>query len=172
MQIELARESDLPSLYTLVESAFRGDSARQGWSHEADLLGGQRTDMAELEEIIADPRQRLLLARDGDVIAGCVTITDKGGGLAYLGMLTVDPLRQAAGLGRDLLAAAEREAAETFGATRMELTIIPQRAELTAWYERRGYVLTGEDRPFPYGDPRYGEPRRDDLIFSVMEKPL
>ena len=172
MHIDLARAADLAAIHMLVESAFRGDSARLGWSHEADLLAGQRTDMAELEEIFADPRQRLLVARDGQDIAGCVTIADKGDGRAYLGMLTVDPHRQAAGLGKQLMAAAEQRAVEEFGARRMELTIIPHRAELTAWYERRGYSLTGEDRPFPADDPRFGLPRRDDLIFSVMEKRL
>ena len=52
------------------------------------------------------------------------------------------------------------------------MTVIAQRAELIAWYERRGYARTGEARPFPYGDPRFGEPRRDDLSFLVLEKPL
>ena len=172
MRIDLAELSDLVAIHALVESAFRGDTARLGWSHEADLLDGQRTDMAELEAILADPRQHLLLARDGDALVGCVVLADKGQGLAYLGMLTVDPHRQASGLGRQLLAAAERYAVRALGATRIEMTIIPHRTELTAWYERRGYALTGEDRPFPADDPRFGIPRRDDLIFSVMEKRL
>lgn len=172
MRIELARPSDLSAIHLLVESAFRGDSARVGWSHEADLLDGQRTDRAELEEILADPRQHLLVVRGDESLTGCVSLTDKGHGLAYLGMLTVDPRAQAAGLGRQLLAAAEQYAAATLAATRIELSIIPQRSELTAWYERRGYALTGERRPFPYGDPRFGLPKRDDLEFAVMEKSL
>lgn len=172
MHVGLADPSDLAAIHALVESAFRGDSARIGWSHEADLLDGQRTDMDELEAILADPRQHLLLVRDGGAILGCVVLADKGDALTYLGMLTIDPRRQAGGLGKQLLLAAERHAASEFGATRIEMTIIPHRAELTAWYERRGYALTGEERPFPADDPRFGIPRRDDLVFSVMEKAL
>ena len=171
MHLEPATSDDLPALHALVESAYRGESARRGWSHEADLLEGQRTDLAALEATLADPKQHLLVFRDNEVLRACVALTAKGDGLAYLGMLTVDPKRQGAGLGRLILAAAEEHAA-AFGASRVEMTVIAQRSELIAWYERRGYALTGEQRPFPHGDPRFGLPRRDGLIFAVMEKTL
>ena len=171
MHLQPACLDDLPALHALVESAYRGESARRGWSHEADLLEGQRTDMAALTAMLDDPKQHLLVFRDNDRLRACVALTDKGDGLAYLGMLTVDPAQQAAGLGRLVLAAAEDHAA-AFGARRVEMTVIAQRAELIAWYERRGYVLTGERRPFPNGDPRFGLPKRDDLIFVVLEKTL
>ena len=87
-------------------------------------------------------------------------------------MLTVDPQRQSAGLGRMILAAAEDHAAAHFAATRIEMTVIAQREELIAWYERRGYAPTGEQRPFPHDDPRFGLPTRDDLAFVVLEKTL
>ena len=172
MKIEPATRADREALLQLVESAFRGDSARLGWSHEADLLGGQRTDFEEIDELLGDPRNLVLLLRDGDSLAGCVALTNRGDGTAYLGMLSVDPKRQAGGLGRRLMLAAEQAAAERFGAKRIELTIIPHRTELTAWYERRGYRLTGEQRPFPMDDPRFGIPKVDDLMFAVMDKPL
>jgi GNAT superfamily N-acetyltransferase len=171
MHLQPACPDDLPALHALVESAYRGASARRGWSHEADLLEGQRTDLAALAAMIDDPAQHLLAFRDNDVLRACVAVTDKGDGLAYLGMLTVDPDRQAAGLGRLILAAAEDHAA-AFGARRVEMTVIAQRAELIAWYQRRGYTLTGEQRPFPHGDPRFGLPKREDLVFVVMEKAL
>jgi len=171
MHLQPATADDLPALHALIESAYRGASARRGWSHEADLLEGQRTDLAALRAMLDDPAQHLLVLRDNEVLRACVALTDKGESLAYLGMLTVDPERQAAGLGRLILAAAEDHAA-AFGAARVEMTVIAQRAELIAWYERRGYALTGERRPFPHGDPRFGLPRRDDLIFVVMEKTL
>ena len=171
MHLQPATSDDLPALHALVESAYRGASARRGWSHEADLLEGQRTDLAALAAMIDDPAQHLLAFRDNDVLRACVAVTDKGDGLAYLGMLTVDPHRQAAGLGRLILAAAEDHAA-AFGARRVEMTVIAQRAELIAWYQRRGYALTGEQRPFPNGDPRFGLPKREDLVFVVMEKAL
>ena len=171
MHLEPATPDDLSTLHALIESAYRGDSARRGWSHEADLLDGQRTDLASLAAMLADPAQHLLVFRDNDRLRACVALTDKGNGLAYLGMLTVDPARQSNGLGKLILAAAEDHGA-AFGATRVEMTVIAQRAELIAWYERRGYRLTGERRPFPASDPRFGLPRRDDLEFLVLEKSL
>tara|TARA_R110002124_G_scaffold185935_1_gene353465 strand:- start:168 stop:713 length:546 start_codon:yes stop_codon:yes gene_type:complete len=164
--------ADLPDLHALVHGAYRGDSARRGWTHEADLLDGQRIDRPSLEAALADPAQLILLAKQNGDLAGCVQITDRGDGLAYLGMLSVDPARQAGGLGRRLVAAAEAAARTRFGARRMEMTVIIQRAELIAWYERLGYGRTGETRPFPATDPRFGLPRRDDLAFTVLIRDL
>lgn len=167
-----AAPDDVPALRVLIESAYRGDAARAGWTHEADLLEGQRTDEAELRDILADASRVILLAEVDGALTGCVQVADQGQGLAYLGLLTVDPARQAGGLGRLLIEAAEAEAAARFAATRMEMTVIRQRAELIAWYERRGYRLTGETRPFPLDDPRFGLPRTRDLAFVVLEKTL
>ncbi|MDQ3144689.1 MAG: GNAT family N-acetyltransferase [Pseudomonadota bacterium] len=172
MHLEPATPADLPALHALIESAYRGDSARAGWSHEADLLGGQRTDLAALDDMLADPDQDVLVFRDGEKVAACVALADKGDGLAYLGLLTVDPRRQAAGLGRLILAAAEDHAVRRFAAARIEMTVIAQRSELIDWYGRRGYSLTGECRPFPATDPRFGLPRRADLEFVVLARTL
>lgn len=167
-----ATKADIETLHALVESAYRGASAKAGWTHEADLLDGQRTDVQELSDIIADVDQRITLAfADGDLV-GCVNVSDKGDGRGYLGMLTVDPVRQAGGLGRRLIEAAEQGAVSDFGSGVMEMTVIAQRKELIAYYERRGYVLTSETRPFPLHDPRFGDAKRDDLYFVVMEKAL
>ena len=172
MHLEPAQSADLPALHALIESAYRGDSARLGWSHEADLLEGQRTDMQALESMLADPAQTILILRDGEEIDACVALSDRGEGLAYLGLFTVAPSLQATGIGRLLLAASEEHAASAFDANRIEMTVIAQRSELIAWYERRGYRLTGERRPFPADDPRFGLPRRDDLEFVVLEKAI
>ena len=172
MIIDPATLADLPALHALIESAYRGDFARRGWSHEADLLGGQRTDLATLSVQIEDPGQAILVARDGAVLAGCVAIADRGHGTAYIGLVTVDPRRQATGLGRRLLSAAERHATLHFAAKRAEMTVISLRIELISWYQRRGYALTGETRPFPASNPRFGLPRRDDLVFVVLAKLL
>ncbi|HVF83896.1 MAG TPA: GNAT family N-acetyltransferase [Sphingomicrobium sp.] len=172
MELERATLADLPRLHRLIEGAYRGDTARSGWSHEADLLAGQRIDVETLALMVGDPVEDLLLWRDKGEKVACVALTDKGGGLTYLGLLTVDPSRQASGVGKSLLAAAEAWAAQHRAATRMEMTVIVQRPELIAWYERRGYQLTGERRPFPHGDARFGEPRRPDLEFVVLEKAL
>ena len=170
--IRTASPADIPALIDLVHSAYRGDRARGGWTHEADLLEGQRTDAEALTAIIADPTQRILLAEDGDGLAGCVQISDKGEGTAYLGLLSIAPERQARGLGRLLIEAAEAQARRDFGARSMEMTVIRQREELVAYYERRGYVRTGEERPFPLDDPRFGIPKRRDLSFVVLTKRL
>jgi GNAT superfamily N-acetyltransferase len=170
--IRLALSADIPALHALVESAYRGDSARRGWTHEADLLGGQRIDVEMLGAIINDPDQQILVAADGTGIVGCVQIARKGHGTSYLGLLSVDPLRQAGGLGKQLIAAAERAAVTCFGARVMEMTVIGRRSELVAYYQRRGYSLTGEERPFPIGDVRFGLPKTGDLTFVVLAKNL
>jgi GNAT superfamily N-acetyltransferase len=174
--IRPATRSDIPSLHALVESAYRGDSARHGWTHEADLLDGQRTDPESLAEVIDDPDQRILIAVD-DVtdrlaIIACVQIAKKAHGKSYLGLLCVDPSRQATGLGRQLIAAAEHAAATLFGAHVVEMTVIKQRAELIDYYQRRGYSMTGEERPFPFGDERFGIPKTSELAFVVLAKDI
>lgn len=152
-----ATPEDLPRLRALVEKAYRGDSARQGWTHEADLLDDERTSDAELAETLADPAKRVLLAILDGAFVGTVTVADLGNGRAYLGMLCVDPELQAEGLGRALIADAEDTAVEAFGATVMEMTVIDVRHDLIAYYQRRGYRVTGEKRPFPSGgEDRFG----------------
>ncbi|GAB5482531.1 MAG: GNAT family N-acetyltransferase [Parasphingorhabdus sp.] len=172
MTIRAAQEQDIPTLHKLVESAYRGDSAKRGWTHEADLLGGQRTDLAALQEMMADVSQVILLAMNGAAIAGCVQLMRVKDGLAYLGLLTVDPDRQAGGLGKILLNASEKYVAENWQANAIEMAVIRQRADLIAYYERRGYAQTGEKRPFPLDDPRYGLPKTQELEFVVLRKEI
>lgn len=171
-EFRLARPGDEAALQPLVHRAYRGDSAREGWTHEADLLDGQRIDAADLESLIADPTHAVIVAEASGAAVGCVQVSDRGQGLAYLGMLTVDPALQRSGLGRALIDEAERVAKGRFGADRMEMTVIVQRAELIDWYVRRGYALTGERRPFPATDPRFGLPKRNDLEFVVLGRTL
>ncbi len=139
----------MAALHALVERAYRGESARRGWTHEADLLQGQRTSEEELTKLVGGEDDCLLLLEDEGEVVGCVHVGRKPRGLGYLGLLSVDPERQGDGLGKRLMATAEREATRRFGAERMELTVLPQRVELIAYYQRRGYELTGERRPFP-----------------------
>jgi ribosomal protein S18 acetylase RimI-like enzyme len=162
--ITTATPSDAPALKDLLEAAYRGDSARQGWNHEADILDDERTSRAELDALLADPAVTILTARDGDELIGCVAVTRKDETLAYLGMLCVLPTLQSGGLGRRLLDAAE-DLARAEGIAAMEMTVIDSRESLIAWYERRGYAFTGEMRPFPVlRDPP--------ITFVVLEKPL
>lgn len=166
-----AATADASPLVALINSAYRGDSSRAGWTTEADLLDGQRIDVEGLAETIARPGSVVLLHERDHVTVACVHL-ERAGEDCYLGMLTILPAMQGAGLGRQMLEAAERWAVEHWSSRTMFMTVIVQRAELIAWYERRGYRRTGERRPFPYGDERFGLPRRDDLAFEVMRKPL
>lgn len=169
--IREAVAADLPALHALIERGYRGDSARVGWTHEADLLGGQRTDVAALADILADADQRMLVAEQASALVGCVVLQRTGDARAYLGLLTVDPALQAKGLGRRLIDAAE-VLARDWQSSVIELTVIARRRELIEWYERRGYRLTGERRPFPLDDPRFGLPKTRELEFVVLEKTL
>ena len=163
--IRLAAPDDLPRLHPVIERAYRGDSARAGWTHEADLLDGTRTDLTTLQAILANPAESLLIALDGDTVIGCVEVTDRGNGLAYLGLLCIEPMLQAAGLGKRLIVAAETLARDSFGASLMEMTVIENRAELIAYYERRGYTRTAERREFPIA-------LEPPLYMTVLVKPL
>ncbi|MBB3953173.1 GNAT family N-acetyltransferase [Novosphingobium sediminicola] len=163
--VRLALHDDLPALHALVESAYRGDSARGGWTHEADLLEGQRTSQAELAQALDEANNRVLVMHCDGALIGTVTVTRRADGIAYMGMLCVDPALQAGGMGRTLIAAAEEQARRDFGATIMEMTVVAPRTELIAYYERRGYAQTGEIRPFPL-------PQFDHLTMVVLTKAL
>lgn len=169
-----ATAADVPAVVSLVESAYRGVSSELGWTSESHLLGGQRTDPAMVEETIARPGSLILLAEeDGVLRVSCEIVAPSAGGdVGYFGMFAVEPTLQGGGYGRLVLAEAERIARDDLGASALEMTVIRQREALIAWYERRGYARTGETRPFPYGDERYGLPKVDDLEMVVLAKTL
>ena len=162
---------DVPALVELVTSAYRGDVSRRGWTTEADMLDGNRIDADVLRADIERPRSRVLLAeRDGALLA-CGHVCDEHGA-GYFGMFSVRPDLQGGGVGKQLLAEAERIARDEWALPAMRMTVIDIRDELIAFYERRGYRRTGIKKPFPYGDPRFGTPKRDDLRVEVLEKSI
>jgi ribosomal protein S18 acetylase RimI-like enzyme len=162
---------DIPAVVALVESAYRGVASKVGWTTEADLLGGQRTDPEDVRSCIERAQSVVLLAeRDAELIACCHVAAEDGAG--YFGMFSVRPTLQGGGIGKQVIAEAERIVREDWRLPAMRMTVIDVRDELIAFYERRGYVRTGIKKPFPYGDPRFGQPRRDDLQFEVLEKQL
>jgi ribosomal protein S18 acetylase RimI-like enzyme len=166
-----AADSDVDTLVSLIQSAYRGDASRAGWTTEADILEGQRTDPEGVLEVIKSPDSRLLTVESEGRVVACCQLEHRGDH-AYFGMFAVSPALQGAGLGKVVIAEAERQAQETWGVTEMHMTVISVREDLIAWYERRGYRRTGRMTPFPYGDERFGIPQRDDLRFELLVKAL
>ncbi|MFJ7589135.1 GNAT family N-acetyltransferase [Streptomyces sp. NPDC097617] len=166
-----AVEADVPGLVELVESAYRGDASRTGWTTEADYLDGQRTDPDGVRAVIAGSDGDLLVVERAGELVACCQLEHRHDHV-YFGMFAVRPGLQGGGLGKEILAEAERRARETWSAKEMRMTVVNVREELIAYYVRRGYRRTGELSPFPYGDERFGVPLRDDLAFELLVKSL
>lgn len=168
MSISIASKEDVQELAALINSAYRGDASKKGWTTEADLLKGElRTDISTLTDLIDNPQSVILKYTTAEnVIAGSVYLEIQKKGL-YLGMLTVSPLLQAAGIGRQILLAAEEYAKEK-ECPCIFMSVISVRHELIAWYERHGYKNSGETKPFP-DDDQFGIPTQF-LEFIIMEK--
>ena len=161
--------TDIPALIALVTSAYRGDASKQGWTTEADMLDGQRIDAEALRHDIERTDSRILLALEKGEVLACAHVAIEDG-TGYFGMFAVSPDQQGSGVGKRMMAEAERLAREDWGLPAMRMTVIDIRDELIAFYERRGYARTGLKKPFPYGDERFGIPKRDDLRFEILEK--
>ena len=163
--------ADIEAIVALVQSTYRGESGRAGWTTEADLLDGQRIDAADVAADMEREHSRIRLAfQDGELLACAHVEAVNGGG--YFGMFSVRTDCQGAGIGKTMLADAEAIVRDQWHLPVMRLNVIDVRAELLAFYERRGYHRTGIKQAFPYGDPRFGLPKRDDLRFEILEKPL
>ena len=164
-----ATQEDIPALNKLVNSAYRGESSRKGWTTEADLIDGTRLDETVLRELFNDNRTTILKYIEAGQILGCVELRKEKGNV-YLGMLTVQPDLQAKGIGKKLLFAGEAFAREN-DSKKMFMTVVSIRTKLIEWYERHGYQLTGERKPFNMPDERFGIPKQP-LEFVVLEKVL
>ena len=169
LRFRAATAADTDAVVALVESAYRGQASRVGWTTEADLLDGRRTGPDDVAAVLARERSRLLLAEEDGRLVACAHVAVEDG-TGYFGMFSVQPARQGGGLGKQVLAEAERIVRDEGGCPSLRMTVIDLRDELIAFYERRGYRRTGILKPFPYGDERFGLPRRDDLRFEVLEK--
>jgi ribosomal protein S18 acetylase RimI-like enzyme len=175
-KIAAVTEDDVDEIATLVNSAYRGESARAGWTNEGHLLDGERTNAAILSEELQTPGLTILCLResDGNQLLGCVSLTfkqDSSGLDCYLGMLTIRPTLQNAKLGQKLMAESEKFAAHA-GAKRVWLGVIQLRTELLAWYIRRGYQPTGETKPFPEDRVRFPRLTNDPMHFVLLHKQL
>jgi ribosomal protein S18 acetylase RimI-like enzyme len=166
--ISLAGNADIPALNSLINDAYRGEHSRKGWTTEADLLGGSRTDEEMLASMMSGPGSLFLKYTADHEIVGCVFLRKEEEEM-YLGMLTVSPELQSKGIGKKLLAAAEAEARKR-GCVAIHMTVISIRTELIGWYERHGYGNTGRKKPF-HTDTRFGIARQP-LEFVVLRKNL
>ena len=170
MPISISTQEDIPALVRLINSAYRGEESKKGWTTEAYVLDGDlRTDPPTLAKLIQAPGTVILkYENDKKEIEGCVFLQTRENRL-YLGMLSVSPLLQAKGIGKELMNASHVYAREQ-GLTAVFMRVISLRHELIAWYERRGYYLTGETEPMP-DDTRFGIPNQP-LEFVIMEKKI
>ena len=172
MRYKIAFIENSKEISSLVNSAYRGESSKAGWTTEADLLGGQRSDENSISELIQRKDSVILThVNEKNEIFACLHLEKKDKQTTYLGMLTVKPTLQAKGLGKILLREAEDYSRNYFKSSKIVMTVIHLRSELIGWYERRGYKKTGETRPFPMNDPKFGLPKTE-FFFIVLEKKL
>lgn len=171
LQFRKAAIWDAEKITRLVNSAYRGDSSKQGWTTEAHFLDGQRADADMIEGLIQTQDKWILLAEMQGKLVGSIVVEKIDSETSGFGMFAIDPTLQAQGVGRALLEEAERFGRDDLKCKIMEMTVITIRKELIAWYERRGYKKTGETRPFP-SNSRFGIPLREDLALGVFSKRL
>ena len=169
MIIRKATLKNIPELVMLVNSAYRGEVSKKGWTTEAHLLDGIRTDAESIEQMINKKNGVILQSfNNNDVLQGCVYL-EKQKDKMYLGMLTVSPPEQTKGIGKQLLIVAENYANEQ-KCLLVEMTVISVRKELIAWYQKHGYKNTGKTQPFP-NDAKFGIPKQP-LEFIIMQKEI
>ena len=169
MHISPAHKEDIPALVKLLNSAYRGEGSKQGWTTEADMVAGDlRTDETNLDELMQMPGAIFLkYTNEKKEIEGCVFLHKRQGKL-YLGMLSVSPALQTKGIGKQIMAAAELYA-RSQGCPAVFMRVISIRHELMAWYERQGYYKTGEIQPFD--DTKFGTAKQP-IEFIVLQKDL
>ena len=163
-----AEKADVHQIVTLVNSAYRGESSKFGWTNEADLLDGPRTDAEEISKLIETDGSMILLCLSGSEIVGSVHLEKVEDG-AYLGMLAVKPSLQGGGIGKRFIEAAELAALNAWGIKKMMMTVITLRHELIAFYERRGYKRMGKLTALPTSS-RGGRSKVGVLQLELLEK--
>ena len=169
--IETAGPGDTDRLVQLINSAYRGDESRKGWTTEADFLEDRRIEGPELKSLLLNPAAMILKMTQGPEIVACAYL-EKRLPAAYIGMLSVKPTLQSQGIAKRVLARAEDIVKNDWRLDAIEMKVISIREELIAYYARRGYAVTGEREPFPYDKLKPGQAKRNDLEFTVLRKLL
>ena len=170
MQIQQAKLKHAELLVELINGTYRGESSRLGWTTEADLLDGLRTDLADITRLLTASDSMILIAEQDQQLIGSVHL-QRNGDYAQLGMLSVKPILQNQGIGKQLISAAEAIAQQQWRLKVMRMAVIPCRDQLIAYYQRRGYVRTGETIPFPV-NPALWTPKVSGLCLDWLEKVL
>ncbi|MGZ5009854.1 MAG: GNAT family N-acetyltransferase [Methylobacter sp.] len=168
--ISKAEIQDAEQIAALVNSAYRGEFSKQGWTTEADLVMGRRTETDEIERLIATDDSMFLLCKVEAQLIGSVHL-QKQADQVYLGMLAVRPPLQGRGVGKQLLFAAEQAAQRTWAVNKLVMSVIESRSELIAFYQRSGYRRTGVSKAFPL-KPELWTPKFADLRLEILEKIL
>jgi ribosomal protein S18 acetylase RimI-like enzyme len=177
LTFRLARQADAPFLVDLIERAYRGPETAGSWASEAHLLKGPRTSLAEVSALISREDSRFLIAQVGGKTVACCLLQglnrpdldETSVNAAYFGMFALDPNAQGGGLGKKVIAEAERRIQDMWGCNEMVMTVINLRTELIGWYERRGYRQTGATLPFPFSDTS-GETTRDFHLVEMRKR--
>ncbi len=167
-EMRIAHEADAKEITTLVNRAYRPLPQDAGWTHEAGLVAGTRTTAGQVLSLFRE-RSVVLLLCVGQRIVACVHVQGDPPG-ACIGMLATDPQLQARGLGKQMLLHAEQYARKHFGASVFRMSILSSRPELLAFYERRGYALTGEVEGYPLS-AGVGQPLVEGIqVLSLMKR--
>lgn len=165
-----AQLTDADAITALVNNAYRGETSRLGWTTEADLLDGLRTSIEDIISIFNQDDKLLLLTKAGEQIVGTVLLL-RTVAHVELSMFAVDPRYQDRGIGKQLLHYAEDTAIRNWGVKQAIMAVISCRTELIAFYHRRGYRSTGENKPFPVS-PALWTPKVDSLWLTLLVKAL
>lgn len=160
--------ADAQTIAQLVNSAYRGESSRAGWTTEADLLDGLRTSADEVKRLIESENTIIFLCLNGEDLVGTICL-ELVHDVVHIGMFVVNPVLQGEGVGKRLLAAAENLAQQIWAFQKFQMHVITLRYELIAFYERRGYQRTGILSDFPV-NPAVWQPKLADLKLEILEK--
>lgn len=167
--LSAATIADTMELEQLVNSAYRGDDSKIGWTTEADLMGGARVTAISLQNDLNNTAACIYTCRNlFNKLDGCIYLQVKANKL-YVGMLSVTPGLQNKGIGKLLLKAAEVVALAN-NCIALTMTVISVRTALIDWYKRHGYQPTGEVLPFDF--PAATILCTEPLQFIVLEKLL
>ncbi len=167
-QFRKATTADVEAIAKLVNNAYRPNSGVSGWTHESDIVAGDRIDIPQIIEILSKKDSVVIAGLNDETVVACVHV-EKNNRSSYIGMLAVDPILQGVGAGKNMLAYAEKYARDNFNPEKFVMAVVSARHELISFYQRRGYQKTGEAMEYPL-DAGVGQPKLENLKVVMLEK--